>query len=585
VRDARFVSQVEPIRLEPCARGYSYARSRLQKPLIVLMSVVGLVLLIACANVANLMLARGAARRREMAVRIALGATRSRLVGQLLVESILIALIGGAAGLALSFLGIEGLLTFVPQADASQASTRVAPDLRLLGFTTAVSFLTGLLFGVAPALRSSRPDLVPALKDDVQRIGGSSRLTLRNILVIAQVALSVLLLIVAGLFVRSLGNLRNIDLGFSPENTLVVSVDPSPNGYKGQRLREFYDRVRAGAETLPGVRAASLAAITPMSGSEWNGDFTVEGYERQPSDLKYVDMNAVSPRYFETMGIPLVLGRDFREEDNPVYFPEPPTVSVPGVEPPEPPGPRYTIINETMARLFFKGRNPIGLHVSFSEKYDPARAYEVVGVVKDSRQFNLRDPLVPILYVPTWRTLWSSRSLCIRTTREAPETAESVRRLISGIDPSIPVTGASTMQKQIDENILEDRLIATLSGFFGLLALLLAGVGLYGVISYSVTRRTREIGIRIALGARRPALWRLVAFDATLLVGVGAAIGIPVALATTRYIKSLLYGVGTQDPIAIACGTLALVAIGGLACFVPARRATKVDPMVALRYD
>jgi predicted permease len=296
-------------------------------------------------------------------------------------------------------------------------------------------------------------------------------------------------------------------------------------------------------------------------------------------------MNAVSPRFFETMAIPLVLGRDFREEDNPVYFPDPPTVSVPGVEPPEPPGPRYTIINESMARMFFKGRNPIGLHVSLSEKYDPARAYEVVGVVKDSRQFNLRDPLVPILYVPTWRTLWSSRSLCIRTTREAPETAEAVRRLIARIDPSIPVTDATTMQRQIDDNILEDRLIATLSGFFGMLALLLAGVGLYGVVSYSVVRRTKEIGIRVALGARRTAVLKIIVLDAALLVAVGAAIGIPAALAATRYIKSLLYGVGAQDPVTIAGGILVLVAVAALASFVPARRAMKVDPIVALRYE
>jgi predicted permease len=584
-RDTRFVSEAQPIRLEPSARGYSYVRSRLEKPLIVLMSVVGLVLLIACANVANLMLARGAARQREMAVRIALGATRSRLVGQLLIESILIALLGGVAGLALSFFGIQGLLTFVPQADAAQVAARITPDLRLLGFTTAVSFLTGMLSGIAPALRSTRPNLVPALKEDVPRIGGSSKFTLRNALVVAQVALSVLLLIVAGLFVRSLGKLRDIDLGFRPENTLVVSVDPSPNGYKGQRLREFYDRVRAEAEVLPGVRAVSLAAITPMSGSQWNGDFTVEGYQRQSSDVKYVDMNAVSLRFFETMGIPLVLGRDFREEDNPVRYPDPPTELVSGVESPEPPGPRYTIINESMARMFFRGRNPIGLHVSLSEKYDPARAYEVIGVVKDSRHLNLRDPLIPIVYVPTWRAIWASRSVCIRTTHEAPATVEAVRRLIARIDPSIPVTEATTMQRQIDENILEDRLIATLSGFFGMLALLLAGVGLYGVVSYSVARRTREIGIRVALGARRPAVLKLIVLDAALLVGVGASIGIPAALAATRYVKSLLYGVGTQDPVTIVGGTLALVAVAVLATFVPARRATKVDPMVALRYE
>ncbi len=584
-RDTRFVSRAEAIRLLPGARGYSYMRNRLEKPLIVLMSVVGLVLLIACANVANLMLARGAARQREMAIRLAVGATRTRLMGQLLIESILIALLGGVAGLVLSYFGIQGLLTFVPQTDAAQVSARITPDLRLLAFTAAVALLTGILFGLAPALRSTRPDLVPALKDEVPRVGGSSKYTLRNALVVVQVALSILLLIVAGLFVRSLGKLRDLNLGFLPENTLVISVDPSPNGYKGQKLREFYDRVRADAEALPGVRAASLAAITPISGKQWNGDFAVEGYQWQPSDVKYVDMNAVSLRYFETMGIPLVLGRDFREEDNPAQYPEPPTGLVWDGELPEPPGPRYTIINESMARMFFKGRNPIGLHISLSEKYDPARAYEVIGVVKDSRHLNLRDPLVPIVYVPTWRARWASRSVCLRTAREAPETVEALRRLIARIDPSIPVTAATTMQKQIDENILEDRLIATLSGFFGFLALLLAGIGLYGVVSYSVTRRTREIGIRVALGAQRAAVLKLIVLDAALLAGVGAAIGIPAALAATRYVKSLLYGVGTHDPVTIAWGAVALVTVAALASFVPARRATQVDPMVALRCE
>ncbi len=584
-RDQRFVSHAEPIRLQPGARGYSYMRSRLEKPLIVLMSVVGLVLLIACANVANLMLARGAARRREMAVRLAVGATRARLTGQLLSESVLIALAGGAAGLGLSCLGVKALLGFAPEGELAREAIAVSPDLRLLGFTAAVSILTGVLFGLVPALRATRPDLVAALKDEISRTGGASWLTLRNALVVLQVALSILLLITAGLFVRSLGKLRDLDPGFRPENTLVISVDPSRNGYKGQRLREFYDRMRTQAEALPGVVSASLAAITPLGGMQWNGDFNVEGYQFQPSDVKYLDMNAVSHRFFETMGIPLVLGRDFREQDNPTYYPEPPEELTPGVEPPEPPGPRYMIINESMARRFFSGRNPIGLHVSLSEKYDPARAYEVIGVVKDARYFNLRDPLVPMAYVPTWRATWASRTVCLRTTREAPETVEAVRRLVAAIDPAIPVTGSGTMQKQIDDNILEDRLIATLSGFFGLLALLLAGVGLYGVISYSVARRTREIGIRVALGAQRAAVLKLILRDAALLVGIGAVIGIPAALATTRLVRSLLYGVGAQDPLTIVAGTLVLVAVALLASVIPARRATQVDPIVALRYE
>ena len=585
VQDPRFVNRAQPIFLQPAATGHSYIRTRLEKPLLILMSVVGLVLLIACANVANLMLVRGTARQREMAVRLAVGATRARLTGQLLVESLIVALLGGIAGLILSRVGTRALLAFVPAAEWDQGSLSISPDLRLLGFAAAVSLLTGVLSGIVPALRSTRPDLVPALKDEVVSIGGSSRFTLRNTLVVLQVALSVLLLIVAGLFVRSLGKLQDIDPGFRSENTLLISIDPTPNGYKGQRLREFYDRLRSEVERVPGVRAVSLAAITPLSGMQWNGDFNVEGYQWKPSDVKYIDMNAVSPRFFETLGIPLVFGRDFRDEDNPVYYPAPPEQDIPGVQPAEPPGPRVMIINESMAKQFFEGRNPIGLHVALDEKYNPERAYEIVGIVKDSYYFSLRETPKPMLYVPTWRALWPSRSLCIRATRSAPDLVETVRHLAARIDPGVPVTESRTLQDQVDANILEDRLIAALSGFFGLLALLLAGVGLHGVLSYTVTRRTREIGIRVALGARRVEVLRLVLCDAALLVGIGALIGVPAALAASKVIRSLLYGVGALDPIAIAGGTLLLLAVAALAGIVPALRATKVDPMVALRYE
>ncbi|MBZ5495701.1 MAG: ABC transporter permease [Acidobacteriia bacterium] len=295
------VQQAKPIVLKPAARGYSFVRNRLERPLLVLMAVVGLVLLIACANVANLMLARGATRQREMAVRLAIGATRSRLTGQLLIESIIIALLGGAAGLLFSYFGVRLLLGFVPQLGSNQVVLNVSPDLRLLGFTFTVSLITGVLSGIAPALRCTRPDLVPMLKDEVPGSTGPSRLTLRNALVVAQVALSLMLLIGAGLFIRSLGNLRAIDSGFRSDHTVIVFVDPSRNGYKGQRLRDFYERLRAGVETLPGVQSLSLAFITPLSGTRWNQDFTAEGYQWQPDDQKYVDLNAVGPRYFETI--------------------------------------------------------------------------------------------------------------------------------------------------------------------------------------------------------------------------------------------------------------------------------------------
>jgi predicted permease len=585
VQDQRFVARARPVMLMPAARGYSLVRNRLEKPLVVLMVVVALVLLIACANVANLMLARGAARQRELAVRLAIGASRSRLMGQLLVESVLIALIGGGAGLLLSYFGVQGLLMFVPQSSWSHVSVSVSPDARLLGFTFAVSVLTGVLFGIAPALQSTRPDLAPVLKDEVPGASGPKRFSLRNGLVVAQVALSLLLLIGAGLFVRSLEKLRDIEPGFRRDHTVVVSVDPGRNGYKGQRLRDFYERLRTQVAELPGVQSMSLAGITPLGGSRWMETFTIEGYQKQAGDIKSVDMNSVGPRFFETVGIPVLLGREFRDEDNPPYSLDPPIANAPGVDAPEPPGRRVSIINESMAKRFFAGRNPVGLHLTLSEKYDPARAYEVVGVVKDAHYFGLREALEPMVYVPTWRPGAGPRTLCFRTNREAPELIEVVRRQVTAIDPAIPVLDWKTMKQQIDNNILEDRLIATLSGFFGFLALLLAGVGLYGVISYAVTRRTREIGIRMALGAERSSVLWLVIRDASLLVITGAALGIPSALALTRLVKAFLYGVGAQDPITLAASALVLICVAAVASLLPARRATKVDPLVALRYE
>ena len=370
------INQARPIALNPAARGYSSVRNRLEKPLFVLMAVVGLVLLIACANLANLMLARGAARQREMAVRIAVGASRLRLTGQLLMESILIALIGGAAGLFLSFFGVAVLLNNFAPSGFGQVVINVSPDLRLLSFTFAVSLLTGILFGIAPALRCTRPDLIPVLKEEVPGSTGPARLTLRNALVVVQVALSLLLLIGAGLFIRSLGNLREIQTGFRSESSILVFVDPSRNRYKGQRLRDFYERLRKNVEKLPGVRSASLAFSTPLTGMRWNGDFVVEGYQWQPGDQKYVDFNAVGPRYFETIGIPILTGRDFRPEDNPPYSVDPPESIAGGMRSPELPGPRVAIISESMAKHFFAGRSPIGMHVSMSSEYENEHAFE-----------------------------------------------------------------------------------------------------------------------------------------------------------------------------------------------------------------
>ena len=352
----RYVNSARPVYLLPAARGYSNVRNRLEQPLLVLMVVVGLVLIIACANVANLMLARGAARQREIAVRLAVGASRGRLLAQLLTEGTMLALAGGVAGLAVAYFGVQALLQFLPQPGGTAPNLVVTPDARLMGFTAGISLLTGLLFSLAPALQSTKPALVTALKENTAG-AGLSRFGLRNILVVVQVALSLLLVIGAGLFLRSLGSLHDIEAGFRRDHTVIASIDPGRNGYRGQRLRDFYQRLLASAEWIPGVQSAALANITPLGGSRWNDGFAPEGYEFQKGDKRHVDMNAVGPRFFETMGIPLLAGREFRDEDNPATSQAPPTTFMPGFRPPET-GPRFAIINESFAKRYFAGRNP-----------------------------------------------------------------------------------------------------------------------------------------------------------------------------------------------------------------------------------
>jgi predicted permease len=584
-RPGKAADSPPPIVLKPAARGYSGVRNRLERPLVILMIVVGLVLLIACANVANLMLARGASRSREVAVRLAIGARRSQLTSQFLVESVAIALAGGIVGLAFSFVGVKVLLSYLPQVGYGQASLNVTPDLRLLGFAFGISLLTGVLYGIAPALKSSKVDFVHALKEDSAGAAGPSRVTLSNALVVVQVALSFVLLIGTGLFVRSLGNLRNIETGFRADNTVLVSVDPSRNGYKGQRLRDFYERLRPGIESLPGVRSVSMAALTPLSGSRWNGDIAIEGYQWKEDDKKYVDMNAVATKYFETVGISLIAGREFRDEDNPPYSPDPPERITSRTPPPEIPGPRVAIVNESFAKRFFDGRNPLGMHLCNDEKYSPEHEFEIVGVVKDAHYFGLREATEPMVYFSNWRTDTRSRDIVVRTSGAASELAAGIGQKVSEIDGAIPVLSVRSMNQQIDNDILVDRFIATLSSFFGLLALLLAAVGLYGVISYGVTRRTREIGIRMALGARQSSVLWLVMRRAAGMLVVGALIGIPGALFATKLVTSLLYGVGAQDPFSVAGAALALSLVCAIASFLPARRATRVDPMVALRHE
>jgi len=561
--------------------GYSFLRNQVEQPLTVLMIVVALVLLIACANVANLLLARAAARQREIAIRLAVGAGRARLVRQLVLETIVVAMAGGIVGAGFAWWGVRVLVGLMPQRVVS-VELNLAPDWRLLAFSFGICLAVGLVCGILPALQATRPNLTVALKSE-SAAGSRVRFDLRRALVVAQVAISLLLLIGAGLFVRSLQNLKSLDAGFVRERVLLVDVNPTSMGYKGQRTREFYDGLLARTRALPAVRVASIARITPLEGSRWNTGISFEGYQRKPDEEPWVDFNSVSPGYFETLGIPLIAGRDFRDQDNPAVSADEPR----GLPQDEKLGPPklVAIINEAAANKYFAHQNPIGKHFTRDDKFDMAKAFEIIGVVKNANYFDLRKPVEPMIYLPAWRLGAYYNTLCVRTTGDPEGVESAIRREVSAIDPSVPVLHAFSLESQFDDNISQERTVTSLCGFFGALAVLLAAIGLYGVMAHAVTRRYREIGIRMALGAERTSVLWLVLRETLWMIAIGAAIGLPVAFATTRLVRSFLFGLTPQDPLSIGLATIALAMVTGLAGFIPARRATRVDPMVALRYE
>jgi predicted permease len=581
----QLAGNADQIVLSPAARGFSFYADELMKPLLILFVIVALVLLIACAYVANLILARGAARQREIAVRLAVGASRWRVISQLLTESMFIAVLGGVSGVLVSLVVIRILSRFMPHPGYELAGLSATLDWRAVVFTATVCILTGLLFGMAPAWQSTRPDLVPSLKDDVPGSIGAGRFTLRKGLVILQVALSLPLLVGAGLFARTLGNLRERDTGFVRENVSLVSVNPIRFGYNAQRTRDFYDRLCARAAALPGVHSASLSLITPLTGSSWGGSVTVEGYTSKPGQGNHTWFNAVGSRYFETLGTPILLGREFNEQDNPAIAIELPEHLFAGMQLPDPPGRHVAIVNEAFARHFFGDRSAIGMHVDMGGPFRTGKPYEIVGVVKDARYASIRSAAEPTMFVPVWRRFAEERELVIRTAGSTAQLAALLRREIHSLDPVIPLQNIRTLEHDVDESILVERLVATLSGLFGLLALLLSAVGLYGVVAYAVTRRTREIGIRIAIGATRSSVLWLVLRDVFSMVLIGALIGTLAAFMATRAIAGILYGVSTQDPVSITVAGLSLAVAALLASFPPASRAAKIDPTVALRYE
>ncbi len=550
----------------PAEKGGPGFRGRYEKPLWVLMGIVGLVLLIACANVAGLLMARATSRQKEIAVRLALGAGRSRLVSQLLVESVLLAAIGGVVGLALAAWTDRLLIGLMPQGNAPLAISS-SPDLRILGFNLAVSFLTGILFGLIPALQATKPDLAGTLKDQAGAVLGGAHVRLRKVLVVAQVGLSLLLLIGAGLFIRSLRNLKTLDPGFRTESLIAFRVDPSLNGYKKERTQQFYRQLLESLPAVPGARSAALASVPLLLGWEWDSTITVEGYEAKPGESMNPYFNSVSPGYFATLGIPLVAGHDFSLRDDLI-------------------APKVCIINELLARHYFGDRSPLGRHIGFGGDPGVKADIEIVGVVKDSKYTSVRDEIPRQVFVPFLQSGFvTEMAVYTRTGIDPQQMFTALRREVQKLDADLPVYSMKTMEVQLDESLVSERLIASLSTVFGLLATVLAVIGLYGVMAYMVARRTREIGIRMALGAASGNVVWLIMREVLTLVGIGVAIGLPAAWGLTRLVQTQLFGITPNDPATIVLATLALAAVACLAGYVPALRATRVDPTQALRYE
>ena len=560
------------IALTDGSHGTSNLHERFGKPLVILMAVVGLVLLIACANVANLLLARAASRQKEIAVRVSLGAGPGRLFRQLLTESVMLAGIGGAIGLLLAQWADALLLQLVSRGP-SPVPLDVHPDARILFFTIAVSLLTGILFGLAPAFRAARVDLNTVLKGSSRGVvggaAGGGRLPLGKILVVAQVALSLVLLIVASLFVHSFAKLTQVELGFDRDHLLLFGVNAVTAGYKGPAITQLYKDLTARIAALPGVRAVSFSHNGLFSGSESGDQISIEAYTPKSGQEMGARFDHVGPNYFSTVGIPLLAGREIGPQD-------------------EGGGQRVGLINQTMARYYFGDENPLGRRIwdMFPTTHTD---FVVVGVVADAKYNSLNEKTPRRFYLPAFQPLDESETRFanfeVRVAGNPSAIAASVRQVVKQTAAPLPPIEMQTMDELISESLTSDRMITKLSGFFGALAALLACIGIYGIMAYAVASRMNEIGIRMALGAQGGDVLWLVLRESLLLVAIGVAIGLPVVAGAAKLISTQLFGLTATDPVALAGATVLMFAVAILAAYIPARRASRIDPLVALRYE
>jgi predicted permease len=563
---ARF--KQKPIVVTPGARGQSRLEATARAPLTFLLALTAIVLVIACVNVANLLLARSAARTAEMAIRLSIGAGRRDLIVQLLTESCLLGLLGGAVGLVVAYGTLTVIRSLLPASLAMPIDVHVDPTM--LGFAAALAVGTGLLFGLFPAVQSTRPDLVVALRNQAgQPSGGRAAARFRAALVTGQIALSTLLLVGAGLFAKSLVNIGRVDLGIDVEHLVTFTIEPLMNGYAPSRALALFNQVEDGLAVLPGVTTVSAAAVPLIGGDNWGTDVVVQGFDAGPDTDISTEYNAIETDFFRTAGIPMLAGRDFTRAD------------VVG-------SPKVAIVNQAFVKKFKLGQTAIGarLRRGGPQSHDPLET-EIVGVVRDAGYSEVKDDLPPVLYTPYRqdRRAGAAAAFYVRTSGDSDALIRAIPGVVRGLDATLPVDGLRRMSQQVSDNVAVDRMITTLAAAFAALATLLAGIGLYGVLAYAVSQRTPEIGLRMALGAAPRAIARLVLRQVARMTIVGAVSGVAVALLCGRYVGSLLFHVQGQDATVTSGALAVLVVVAAAAGAVPALRASRVDPMRALRQD